>query len=1277
LPPISQRFSIPGNDDTFELMCRDLLRLYWSRPNLEIFGKRGERQFGIDILDIGGQDPLYAAQCKLKEEHKTLPPSAIEEEVEEAKLFTPPLGKYGILTTAKISTQAQRKIREINQSHRDAGIFEIELLTWEKICELLQRYSEVQEHFYGEIPLRLASKLASKIESGLATISSGVDSLTAKVEGTDIDAQINDARDYVTRREFQIATLLLNRIQQSKGHLLDSYQKFRIASNFGASALGNGKPQEAAKHFLEALFHQPDDERAKTNEVLAYLIVGDNVTAHSKAASLKQKYPTSTRLAAYWIATAPKDVDFHVLESEVPSLLRSDPEISLALARRALTETNLESAELYAGIAAQMASQWSQPQLVIGYINLGRIITANSDRKSSVVSKAVAFVRAGAALSLAIDYAQQEKDIHTQVAGLVARADLALLQKNKEAAEVDARAAYRLNSEDTQSLVALSQIQFNANQINEGISSLDKAYQLDPRADVAFMYGRALFIRGNGIDLETAAKVLCGIDLERVPLSIRPATALQVVQCLIKKKDWPEVTKYIEYGRSHLESGITAMLQGYLAHYEGHTQEAESHALLAQSLLSNDAPVETHEPLALLFMLIGRPADALPIFQKLFVADIPSFDAGNLLNCAALLHRDNVVIETCEQLHERGINDWNLVSFEVPYLEKYHTERAIQRLDSFILENPTHKLAKLCRSIIGVRTNRPQIVASSLSDLPSIEELPAKYAMAAVHVIRFGGNANDAVDYAYRYLRLRFQDMQAHQAFSLSMLPSDPALNIPVQVEEVGPGTAVCYQELPNGDRKWVILENTSQPVSDFEEIAESSFLASQLLGKRVNDEFILAEGFMHTRRAVIHQILSKYVRRYQDCMGEMQIRFGSLSPVESITMGSSDDEMQENLKTILESVKERAFDAEQMRSLYDELFIPLHCYGQRFGKNAYIGLFDLAQDQGHSIKCCLGTVEEYSQATYALQTAQAVVVDLTALATLRILGLERLLSTNRFKFLLSEGTWNELQEMFADPMAAARGGVLEFRDGNHVLHEESVEINRERRLDNEIFCENIRKNCQIIPVLELAAIDPKRREDLEKLFGKYGAESIILASNPDYVLWSDDLVQGQVAANEYGAHRVWTQLVIGNLAESGLLGSQERDTASARLIGMKFVATTFNSYTILEAITLTEGVTWKFPLKQIIEVFANPKGERPLLGIFVDFVAKLYRESFLPETRCGVMQAFLDALWKNPTARAVLVNIRKSSAQLFGLNAVGEKQFNECFDRWTKHRESFIIPVK
>src|SRR5258708_36429546 len=115
--PVPLQFPILADADDFEDLCVDLLRLYWERPRMDRFGVRGERQFGIDILDMGGMTPLHAGQCKLRELGKKLSPREISDEVDKARTFSLKLGKYGILTTAKVSTQAHTRITEINQRH--------------------------------------------------------------------------------------------------------------------------------------------------------------------------------------------------------------------------------------------------------------------------------------------------------------------------------------------------------------------------------------------------------------------------------------------------------------------------------------------------------------------------------------------------------------------------------------------------------------------------------------------------------------------------------------------------------------------------------------------------------------------------------------------------------------------------------------------------------------------------------------------------------------------------------------------------------------------------------------------------------------------------------------------------------------------------------------------------------------------------------------------------------------------------------------------------------
>src|SRR6185437_10865106 len=115
------------------------------RRGLERFAKKGEEQFGVDIFDTLGEDPFYAAQCKLKEQTKSLDPAEIQAEVVKAKTFPSKLDHYAILTTGKVSGAAQLAIQAINKENRSDGLFTVELFTWDKITELIRQYPEIEQ----------------------------------------------------------------------------------------------------------------------------------------------------------------------------------------------------------------------------------------------------------------------------------------------------------------------------------------------------------------------------------------------------------------------------------------------------------------------------------------------------------------------------------------------------------------------------------------------------------------------------------------------------------------------------------------------------------------------------------------------------------------------------------------------------------------------------------------------------------------------------------------------------------------------------------------------------------------------------------------------------------------------------------------------------------------------------------------------------------------------------------------------------------------------------
>jgi tetratricopeptide (TPR) repeat protein len=1258
-------FPIPTDEDDFEDLCVDILRIYWNRPGLERYGRKGERQNGIDILDLGGVTPLHAAQCKLKEFQKTLSPTTIADEVADACNFEFRLGKYGILTTAKVSTQAQKKILEINQRHREQGLFEVELFTWGKLCQLIQKYDDVRRTYFELTVITTTSRIGSKSP----IVAQHIKEAGVVIETVGLTAEIDATRDAVNKREFQNALLLLNRIlQRADFDSISAHDRFRISSNLGFAELGLGRPDVAAQHFFEAFGWEPTDERAKTNEVFGYVLTGEYETAHEKATALRKEYPKSTKLAANWVISAPRSVSLSSMEEELEDAIKKDGEVSLALSQRALTEMEIGKGVAYAKSALSVLPESPQPYLSLARAYMGWIVRAEKGVQSPEPSRKELEPEIDTALAEALRLAEEERDSRTQAEVLVSRADLRILQERTEEAEADAYSAIRIDPENVQALLALSHLQGFRKRIDESISLLERAYRKGARPEAALMYARALAQRGLPEDLQLGASILSTFDISTLLREFRPVIVSTAVDVLVRIGDPAGARIYIAGVTPHVDQDIVTALLAHIAATEGNKEEARRLARQAKCEIGSSNSIESKEFLARLFMRLEMPSEALPIFQELFDLKTQSFDGGMLLDCAARLHRDDVVIATCAELGMRGQDPWEVVSFEVQYLQKYSRERALARLDSFLSAHPGHKLGMLTRSVIGVQSQEPALVSGTIETLPTVEVLPPDYIVPAIHVLRFAAAGNATVDYAYRFLRLHFQDIRAHQALMLSLMPGDPSIILPASLDTVVEDAAVAVREALSGSVRWFVLENTDKPDAAFEEIPLNSELARELLGKHVGHSVILAKGHMESRTGTVYQILPKYVRRFQDCMGEMQLRFGAASSVESVHLGTTEEEINRGLQKILDSAKMREASILQARRIYDENPIPLHLFGDRFGQNAYLALAYLAQQEDQAVKCCFGTPEERRQSIYALQTCNSVVLDITAIATIRMIGCEDLVfEAKRFHFQISEGTFNELQETLIDDLfSGSTSGTIAHRDGVSSFTEETAEQKSARRQEDQKFLDRLKAAVEIVPVMELSALEPAKREPLEEVCGSYGAETMLLASRPDAVLWTDDLIQAELAKTDFGVKRAWTEIIAEQTMLAGQISEAVRQRIAASLIGMNYTSTYLDSAIMLKAVEMSDATPWRFPFRQFVEIFQKPTGNlQTLLGIFIDFFIKLYRADYLPESRCRIVTALLDALWRSVPLRLPLLHIRKNSAQFFGLNPVGQNQFERCFDQW------------
>ena len=136
----------PDDPNAFELLCLDFFKDIWGDPGAQKNGRLGQSQAGVDIFGMfkGRQ---IGVQCKQKDGllRKKLSKKELEQEVEAAKMFLPPLAKFILATTGPRDADLQERARVLSEKHKSQGLFEIQVWSWKDIWDEIYRREKLLE----------------------------------------------------------------------------------------------------------------------------------------------------------------------------------------------------------------------------------------------------------------------------------------------------------------------------------------------------------------------------------------------------------------------------------------------------------------------------------------------------------------------------------------------------------------------------------------------------------------------------------------------------------------------------------------------------------------------------------------------------------------------------------------------------------------------------------------------------------------------------------------------------------------------------------------------------------------------------------------------------------------------------------------------------------------------------------------------------------------------------------------------------------------------------
>lgn len=1267
-------FPPPENETDFESFCLAIFRLQLGILDLQKYARRGQVQQGIDLLGQLADGQLCGIQCKLRNADQVLSEREVRKEVEKAKSFSPPLGKFILATTARRDPVVQRLAVEISRSHLTDGLFSVHVYSWDDLKELIKLSPQLASDLYGvgEVAKVLGEAQVAVAEASVIDLrSDGV---------ADFQEDLDQAFKYVRQGSPEVTVELLEALRKKRWDQLSPRQRYRVLANIGNAWLAAQDKPRAAKAYLEAAAHQPRDEDARAFEALSYLLVDDREKAFEFAQALCRDHPALPRAHMIRIRCSPPELSLEELKTDLPPQLSGQPEVALALHDRALAEGRVEEAERILREDLRDDHGWVQLTLALGSTLLQQEFEAmHVGIDGPILADRERVVEARDLFSQALEQIPEGDPEQLSVGAYLNRGTCRRLLGEHEAARDDFRVAYQLapNNEKVAIALARSVVPGKAD-INQAIGVLEDFLKEQESKLVELLLAELLRQREQDGDLQRAVRILEShlpglADLDDQDLK---ADTVEILADLyVRTGQGEKALDFLdEVVEAQLSTAAVNAVRGNVLLRAAKTERALEHAQLAQQSLAEDADWNDVRRTALLLERLEEYSDAYALWRRLVSAHSISAETSHLLRCARAAGEHEFVIDFCEQVRLNGHVDLRSISHEIEVLLQYSEfNKARNVFLEYLAANPDDKVVRLHLTTLAIRLNWSDLVGNDPSDLPTIEEVPsADLGAEIVNVLRVGPNPTLAVDFAYRLYRKFPDEVAANMALVASVMqPGDAGLSIEAKLRTVQSGAAVRWIDLDSNESSWLVIEDAPDAQMARGEYTSSHALVRAMLDRMEGEEFLMPEGGIRERRGRIAEIRDKRVFRAQESMLRWTQRFPEQSFVESVPIGGGSEgpESTDDLNEVAEVMRRTSESLQRLEVLYRGGAIPTSALANFRGRSVFDTVCYLAGRPGLPIRAARGAPANFQEAKIALDNASEVLLGPTSVATLALLEETAILDELPFRCHVNESCLQELRdELILDSVARRAHGYMGWDRGRLVV-EEVTEESKTARIDwIEGLLGSLEDKCEVLGGGGLARVGKEKRNMMREVLARSSAESVATASRRGMMMWTDDHLLVELVKADLPLSRVWTQSVFLWAANAGLVDGKRLSRLAASLLRFGYAFTSLSSETVLHTCSEAEWRTDDQTLAAVLGEFGNEGWDFETgLNLVLGSIGEIWRHAPLVEQASGVTTHILVALVSRTDGWNLIRLLHENVDKLLGLNVARAEVLKELLRTFIK----------
>jgi len=520
----------------------------------------------------------------------------------------------------------------------------------------------------------------------------------------------------------------------------------------------------------------------------------------------------------------------------------------------------------------------------------------------------------------------------------------------------------------------------------------------------------------------------------------------------------------------------------------------------------------------------------------------------------------------------------------------------------------------------------------------------------------------------YELRRKFYNRPEAHLYYLKFFFRRDKEVDHILNIKEVC-YDSVAFVEDQLGNKEYFILEKRKEPDSSRREINELSPLTQELIGKSVNDEIILRHNrFTHEVGKII-EIKSKYIHAFHESLKIIERFFPETEGITSIRIKppNNEEEKAKGLQPILDIVSERSNIITTIEQFYKQRKVSIGGFAEVIGSNVLDVWGGLIRKPDLGIRCCLGSPDERKSALESLDNKPKMIIDIISLMTIHELNISDLIIKYFGKLGIAQSTIDLLKGSISEKSwIRSRGSLTLVKEGDQIYKDEITPEVIEKNIEFlEDLVEWIGNNCEVIPCNAALNLKITLKDQLDTTFGRSFIDSVLIATEPGMLLFSDDLILRMFAKSEFGVESAWTQAILMHCLDNKLIEKTDYNKIIVRLASFHYYHTSIDADVLIQAAQMSK---WSIssPFNVVVKsLSANNSDVNSAINVAAEFFYKLWREPIMPLQRDYIIFGLLDAITVGRNSVSTINSLSNRIHHVFRLLPLAERELLSKISVW------------